>query len=135
MITGRFHPDVACGITGQQWRSDMASVATTEDERPSCNLTLEQIQDILHDNIDALQARGVTSISIFGSRSDYSHRPDSDLDLLIDYDPQSNFSFFDLIRAQRYVQSLVGCKVHMTTRSDLRASSLSMIEKRSVPVY
>ena len=38
-----------------------------------------------------LQRLGVTSLSIFGSPARGDHRPDSDLDILIDYDLARNF--------------------------------------------
>ena len=46
---------------------------------------------------DAIKARGATSLFLFGSSAQDSARPDSDLDLFVDYDPGKKFSLVDLV--------------------------------------
>jgi predicted nucleotidyltransferase len=42
---------------------------------------------------DAIRAEGATALYICGSRGD--HRPDNDLDVLVEYDPACRFSLLD----------------------------------------
>jgi predicted nucleotidyltransferase len=46
---------------------------------------------------EAIKARGATSLFLFGSAVHDSARPDSDLDLFVDYDPERKFSLVDLV--------------------------------------
>jgi predicted nucleotidyltransferase len=44
-----------------------------------------------------LRARGVTSLSVFGSRARGDSRPGSDIDVLIDVNPDAKMSAFDWV--------------------------------------
>ncbi len=44
----------------------------------------------------SLRAEGVAKLAIFGSRSRGDDRADSDLDVLIEVDPDASFSLLDL---------------------------------------
>jgi len=48
---------------------------------------------------DAIKAMGATSLYLFGSTARNEAAPDSDLDLFLEYDPESRFS---LIRSCRH---------------------------------
>src|SRR5258705_8661443 len=59
---------------------------------------------------------GVTSLALFGSRARGDERQDSDLDVLIEYDPERLFTLYDLVRVGRLLEDLTGLKVHVATR-------------------
>jgi uncharacterized protein len=42
-----------------------------------------------------IRARGVSSLAVFGSRARGDNRPDSDIDLLVEIEPDRKFSAFD----------------------------------------
>lgn len=46
---------------------------------------------------DSVRAMGATSLDLFGSTARDDARPDSDLNLFIDYDPESRFNGLDLV--------------------------------------
>ena len=58
-------------------------------------MTREEIIARLKEMEPQLRARGITRLQIFGSRARGDERPDSDLDLLIEYAPPPNVSGFD----------------------------------------
>jgi uncharacterized protein len=62
------------------------------------------MSDVLTDPIESLRrlepkirAQGVSSLSVFGSRARGDHRPDSDIDILVEIEPGRKFSAFDWV--------------------------------------
>jgi predicted nucleotidyltransferase len=58
-------------------------------------MTRDEIIARLKEMEPALRARGITRLQMFGSRARGDNREDSDLDLLVEYDPPPNVSGFD----------------------------------------
>lgn len=59
----------------------------------------------------------VKRLSLFGSRLRGEERPDSDVDLLLEY--QGNLSLFDLIRMQQDLEKILGKSVDLVTEPGL----------------
>ena len=64
----------------------------------------------------------VVELSLFGSavRSDFS--PDSDIDTLISFSSQSEWSLFDHIQMKQELKELFGCDVDLITQRALEQS-------------
>lgn len=58
----------------------------------------------------------MTHLAIFGSRARGDHRPDSDLDLLIEVEPGRKFSLVDLVRVQHAVGDELGVEANAMMR-------------------
>ena len=74
----------------------------------------------LQAHADEIRGQGVVSLAIFGSRARGDEREDSDLDVLIAYDPRRPFTLYDLVRVERLLERLTGLDVHVSTRDGFR---------------
>lgn len=86
-------------------------------------------------NADAIRARGATALYMFGSMARDEGRPDSDLDLFIDYDRTRKFSLVDLVGIKFFLEDQLGVGVDLTTRDSLHPMLRSNIEKSAVRVF
>ena len=98
-------------------------------------LRRDELVGLLRAHAAQLRDMGVTSLSLFGSRARGDFRPDSDLDVLIEYDTSRKFSLIDMVGVQHAIEHLTGLPVQVTTRSSLRESSRSQIKRDEVGVF
>lgn len=61
----------------------------------------------------------IRRLSLFGSALHGSDRPDSDVDLLVEFDPQTSVGLIHLARIERELSSLLGRQVDLRTPEDL----------------
>lgn len=86
-------------------------------------MSREQIIETLRGCEPALRARGVASLSLFGSLARGDDGPDSDVDVLIDLSPEaeSRFSLFDHAGVKNLLEDALGCDVDVALRRALRS--------------
>ena len=61
----------------------------------------------------------IRKLSLFGSRLHGNARPDSDLDLLVEFQPASRVGLIQMARIERELSELIGRKVDLRTPADL----------------
>lgn len=83
------------------------------------DLTRDEILAGLKRLEPALRAKGVTHLAIFGSRSRGDARENSDLDVLVEIDPQAKFSLLDLVGVEHLIRDGTGIETQATLHSDL----------------
>lgn len=96
--------------------------------------TLEKIT-ALKSMAPALAQRGVIGLSVFGSQITGHARPDSDIDIIVDYDPDSRFSLLDLIAVGRLIEERLGMTADVMTRPGLHPVLKADIESNAIRVY
>jgi predicted nucleotidyltransferase len=83
----------------------------------------------------ALKERGAMALYVFGSTVREDARPESDLDLFIDYDDTRKFSLFDLVGIKLFLEEALKTKVDVTTRDSLHPMLRADIERSAVRVF
>ena len=80
---------------------------------------LDEIKDILNKHRDELREKyKITEIGIFGSYIRGDQKKESDLDVLVEF--SEPVSLLDLIGAENYISDLIGRKVDLVPREDIR---------------
>jgi hypothetical protein len=89
----------------------------------------------LKDRAAAIKALGATSLYLFGSIARDEAKTSSDLDLFIDYDPQSRFNALDLVGIKQLLEQELGMEVDVTTRDSLHPMLRADIEASAIRVF
>ena len=83
-------------------------------------MTLERALEILRANKDALRAKGVLHAAVFGSVARGDARPDSDVDVLVEIDPDKHIGVFGYAGIQLDLSDLMGRKVDVASAKSLK---------------
>lgn len=81
----------------------------------------EAILTRLRQQAGALHARGVMRIALFGSRARGDERADSDIDLLIEIDPDADIGVYEYVALKDYVAGLFDGPVDVVSRDGLKS--------------
>jgi predicted nucleotidyltransferase len=68
----------------------------------------------------ALRARGVAHAAVFGSLARGDNHPDSDIDVLVEFEPGAEGTIYDYIRFKEYVAGLFQGPVDVIDRAALK---------------
>ncbi len=75
---------------------------------------------ILRHHESALRALGVAHAAVFGSVARGSNRSDSDVDILVEFEPGAEGTIYDYIRFKEYVAALFEGPVDVIDRAALK---------------
>jgi len=78
---------------------------------------------------------GATALYVFGSTVRDDAKDDSDLDIFIDYDPNSKFNAFDLVGIKQFLEDELEVAVDVTTRDGLHPMLRGDIEQSALRVF
>jgi hypothetical protein len=100
-------------------------------DRPTAS-SREELTRLLLDHTIDLQRHGVKSLELFGSLARGEARPDSDVDLLVEFEGAPTFDrFMDL---KFFLEDLLVRRVDLVTRAALKPRMRSIVEKESIRV-
>jgi predicted nucleotidyltransferase len=80
----------------------------------------QQILAKLRVNETALRARGVSHAALFGSRARGDNRPNSDIDIMLEFDPAAHVTVFNYAGVKDYIASLFDGPVDVVNRDGLK---------------
>jgi hypothetical protein len=95
-------------------------------------LTQKQVVDILGRHRQELARLHVRALALFGSIARDEARPDSDIDLLVEFDGEPSFDrFMDL---KFFLEDLLKRKVDLVTRAGLKPRMRRIVEREAMHV-
>lgn len=92
----------------------------------------QHVIDIIKTNPSVLDEFSVKSISVFGSVVRGDERPDSDVDILVEFEPDARIGFFAFARLQRRLSELLGRPVDLVTPDALHKAMKNRILEEAV---
>jgi uncharacterized protein len=84
-------------------------------------MTLEQALQTLRKAEAELRAKGIVHAGIFGSTARGEQRADSDIDIIIDFDPEARITVFDYVGVKEDIAGLFDQPVDVIDRRGLKA--------------
>ncbi|MBI5031204.1 MAG: nucleotidyltransferase family protein [Chloroflexi bacterium] len=78
----------------------------------------DEVLNILREHKPQVHQFGVKTLAVFGSVARDEARPDSDVDILVEFDPPPTFErYMDL---KFYLEELLGCRVDLGIPSNIK---------------
>jgi predicted nucleotidyltransferase len=68
----------------------------------------------------ALRARGIRRAAVFGSIARGDDRPDSDIDILVEFEPGAEGTIYEYVRLKEFISSLFSGPVDVIDRDALK---------------
>ena len=83
----------------------------------------------------ALERDGVRHLTLFGSRARQDHRPDSDVDVMIEVDEAKKFSMLDVVGVAHTIEDKVGLPANIFMRRSLDQRFLESARSDLIEVF
>ncbi len=101
--------------TGTWWHRKLAKA---QSRRYDISVRRNEVTKLLSSHRDELNRRGVISLLVFGSVARDEAGPNSDVDLIAEFD--HSVGYLELSRVQRELERLLGCRVDLATPGRIR---------------
>lgn len=82
-------------------------------------MTLDDVRRLIEPEKDALRAKGVSALYVFGSVARGEARPGSDVDFFFDLDPRARFSILDLVGVKDQLSEAIEVEADVHMREGL----------------
>ena len=106
--------------------------ARTPGKRPPKK---DEILTVLGTLEKPLRERGLKSLAVFGSVIRGEARTDSDIDVLVDVEPDVRFSLIDLVALKDFLEDRLNRKVDVVTKSGLESTIRDRVLSEAESVF
>jgi uncharacterized protein len=103
--------------------------------RVDSGIDREWIIATLRDHQGGLHRRGVRHAALFGSVARGEGKRTSDIDILIELDPQAPVGLFEYVGITQYLDDLFPARVDVATRSSLKPLARPSIERDALYAF
>ena len=83
----------------------------------------------------ALERRRIARAAVFGSVARGEAGPDSDLDVLIEFEPDARVTLYDYAAVKRLIGELLGGQVDVVDRANLNRHIRAEVEREAVYAF
>jgi predicted nucleotidyltransferase len=98
-------------------------------------MTPDDVRRLIEPEGNALRARGVTALYVFGSTVGGKAHPMSDVDIVVEYDRESGFNLIDLSGVRRQLSARLGVEVDVVTKEGLHRRIKDSVMRQAVRVF
>src|SRR3979409_448591 len=86
-----------------------------------CLMNSSEALETLRRSERDLRARGVRRAALFGSVARGENRPGSDIDIMVEIDPEAHITVFDYVGLKEYIAGLYDGPVDVVSRDSLKS--------------
>jgi predicted nucleotidyltransferase len=98
-------------------------------------MTVDDVRRLIEPEKDALRAKGVAALYVFGSVARGEAGAGSDVDFFIDLEPDARFSIIDLVGVKDDLSERLGVAADLHTRSGLHWRIRDKVLSQAVRVF
>jgi hypothetical protein len=98
-------------------------------------MNANEVLATLRSHESALRARGVGHAALFGSVARGEDRADSDLDILVEFDPAAHVTVFDYVGVREYLRELFAQRIDVIDREALKPRILAAAARDAVYAF
>jgi predicted nucleotidyltransferase len=117
------------------WHDGAAMAVSVETTNAAGLEERERVLRVLRDREPALRARGVTRLALFGSTARGDMGPKSDVDLLIEIDPERRFGLFAFLDLKDDLAALLGRPVDLAFPDAMRPRLHAAVLEDALEVF
>ena len=111
-----------CGDVSLLTVSPKSSILHPEEANRSRIMTLVDTRLPAQPVADFCQRWCISELALFGSALRDDFRPDSDLDILVTFEPDADWGLLDHIRMERELATILGRDINLLTRRSVEQS-------------
>ena len=94
-------------------------------------ISKQEVIKKLKQNQHMLTEYQVKELYLFGSVARNEAGPESDVDFIVDFEPEAEVGFFKFVRLQQMLSEILDCTVDLTTRDALHQKMKDHVLKES----
>ena len=98
-------------------------------------MTLDDALTVLREHRADLRREHVVRAGVFGSVARGDQHPDSDVDVLIEFDPEARVTLFGYVGVKHFVQSLFATRADVIERDSLSKYIREVVEREVVYAF
>lgn len=113
----------------------MQEESRSEDGASKPHMEREQVLAVLLGHADELRHRGVLHAALFGSLARGDATDESDIDILVEINPEAHIGLFGYVAVTRYIADLFPVRVDVANRRALKAAIRSSVVKDAIYAF